>query len=156
MLIIIAAMTLIVTTVSANPPDRFVVYDDTPYILADCGDFLVENQPDYTFQITLFYDNDGNLEKVHQLWYGDDVLVNMDTNQSISSSFHNSAVIYPNEVTVHQGGVFWHITLPHQGLVFFQSGHYIAIDYDQNPPTEETFTGVTNLDGAALCSLLSD
>lgn len=153
-LIVIVAMTMSVMVVLAIPPDRIEFSENTPYLVADCGDFSVINYPETTLQLTFFYDNQGNLKRVNQLWFGEDNLTNSVSGSVISSSFHNYAVIDVNEVTVHQGGIFWHVTSPHQGQVFFETGHYIIEDYDQPQPTI-TFSGVSNLDVAALCSLLS-
>lgn len=153
-IIAISALTLTVMVALAVPPDRVEFTDATPYLVADCGDFEVINYPDYTFQLTFFYDSEGNLERVNQFWFGDDNLTNSVSGDVYSSQFHNHAVFNVNDLTVHQGGVFWHVTSPHQGQVFFESGHYIVEDYNQPEPTI-TFTGVSNLDVTALCSLLS-
>jgi hypothetical protein len=149
-----AALTLSVMIALATPPERVEFTDDTPYVVADCGNFEVINYPDYTFQLIFFYDSEGNLERVNQFWFGDDNLTNSVSGSFIRSPFHNHAVFDVNELTVHQGGIFWHVTTPHEGHVFFETGHYIVQDYDQPEPTI-TFTGASNLDTVALCSLLS-
>jgi hypothetical protein len=153
-LIAIGALALAVMVALAVPPDRLELSENTPYLVTDCGDFLIMNYPETTLQLTFFYDNLGNLKKVNQFWFGEDNLTNSVSGRVITSSFHNHAVFDVKDVTVHQGGVFWHVTSPHQGQVFFESGHYIVEDYNQ-PEPNITFTGVSNLDITALCSLLS-
>lgn len=151
----ISALTLTVMVALAIPPDQVEFTDATPYRVADCGDFEVINYPDYTFRLTFFFDSEGDLERVNQFWFGEDNLTNSVSGDVVRSPFHNHAVINVNDLTIHQGGVFWHVTSPHQGQVFFESGHYIIENYDQPKPTT-TFTGISNLDITTLCSLLSD
>jgi hypothetical protein len=155
LILAIAALTLTVMVALAFPPDRVEVTEDTPYVLADCGDFEVINYPDYTFRLTFFYDSEGNLERVNQFWFGDDNLTNSVSGNVIRSPFHNHAVFDVNDLTAHQGGIFWHVTAPHEGHVFFETGHYVIEDFDwPEPPI--TLPGVSNLDTVALCSLLSE
>lgn len=153
MMLVIVAMATPVLGAYAAPPDRLKITDNTPYPVADCGAFQVINYPETTLRLTFFYDKDGVLVRVNQLWSGVDVLANSETGYAINSPFTNHAVFDVTDLAVHQGGVFWHVTVPHEGPVFFQSGHYIGLDYT-DPNAELTFTGASKLDIDALCSLL--
>lgn len=151
--LMVFVLALLAGVAYAAPPVRLEFYDDTPYQLADCGDFQVINYPEYTFQYKFFFDNDGNLVRVHQLWSGVDVLTNSVTGYAINSPFTNYAVFNETDFSVHQGGVFWHVIVPHEGQVYFQAGQFASIDYT-DPNAEISFTGATNLDVDGLCSLL--
>lgn len=139
----------------AVPPDPMEIPFNPSYEVADCGTFQVMNHEESTLRLTFFYDGEGNLVRVNQYWSGTDYLTHSETEKSIASNFTNHAVIDLTTSTVRQGGIFWHVTVPHQGPVFFETGQYVILDIE-DPEPDITFHGVSNLDEEALCSLLAD
>lgn len=154
LLLVLVLMAMAVMPVLAVPPDRMEVPYNPTYQVTDCGAFQVINEETSTLRLAFFYDKDGALVRVNQYWSGTDKLTNSVTGASISSDFHNHAVFDVSEDNVRQSGIYWHVTVPHQGPVFFEAGQYVGIGYDQ-PDADITFTGVSALDEDALCALLA-
>ena len=72
--IVVALVLLAVATVPAlAAPPEFLSFDfrDGPYLIADCGDFVVKVEGDTHVDVKLFYDQEGNLIRANSHWAWD-------------------------------------------------------------------------------------
>jgi hypothetical protein len=98
--------------------------------LADCGDFDLRDS--FTFEIegTEFSDDDGNVTRVVQHVGGSDTFYNSVTGESVTGTINSGEIVDFVKGTVTQSGTLGRITVPGEGVFFFDVGKYI-IDFEE-------------------------
>lgn len=135
----------------AKPPDHFkFFYTEPPFVEVTCDGFDVMDNVTADVQESWYYDQDGNLIRMHWHVHGVDHLYNSEAPEKfIEGNFIWNAQIDLVSGKEQYNGNFWHFTVPGYGQVYFESGRFVYQDGDL------VFErGRQNFDEALLCSLL--
>ncbi|MDT8306245.1 MAG: hypothetical protein RRC07_09930, partial [Anaerolineae bacterium] len=141
----VLAMGIVLLTLSsvawaAAPERRSQEVEFEPMPFADCGDFELLYAGTAQFNYTLFYDNGGNLVRVHYHHAGVDRLINAETGKEVAGRYAHMAHD-DLEGTFRETGLFWPITLAGSGATFFAAGH-VTIHYDDTGAVDFNLRGI--------------
>ena len=130
-----AMMAAMASSAAATQP---VVEEDHragTFVLADCGEFQVLDRFVLDGTLQLFYDKEGNLEKIVKVFSGTDTFINSKTGKEIpTTTIHNSVIYDPETELFAINGASFRVTVPGSGAVFLDVGRIV---------TNEDLTNVT-------------
>lgn len=148
--IIVLALSSVVWAAAPQRRSKEVEFEPMP--VADCDDFQLLYAGTARYNYTLFYDNSGNLVRVHYHHAGVDRFINAESGQEVSGKYAHMAHD-DLDGTFRETGLFWPITIAGSGATFFAAGH-VTIHYDDSGVVDFTLRGIEVADLAALCAEL--
>lgn len=114
----------------ANPPVTTSGVETGDAFLADCGAFDLRDSFVFDWNGKLFFDDAGNLTRIVEHVGGSDTFYNSVTGESVTGRINSGETIDFVNGTVTQNGVIGRITVPGEGVFFFDVGKYV-IDFDE-------------------------
>lgn len=127
----LALLLMAALPVAAVPPDRFSLHEEfTDPAVVNCAelwpdefDFVVDNDIVFNTDWTTYFDKAGNPIRLHVHASGEDNLYNRDNPAYVvTGKFHWNFNGDPATIEGTITGVFWQITLPGYGAIFFDAG----------------------------------
>jgi hypothetical protein len=140
---------------AAGPTIVGPVHETSTTKLAKCDGFTIIVESDFEFTLRLFFDEDGNLDRIEETVSGTDTFVNSKTGKAIAAPFHNTAHLNFEAGTGAFAGVIFKVTVPGAGAIFLDVGR-LVLDLESDELTfkagpHQFFDG--DLD--ALCAALA-
>jgi hypothetical protein len=126
----VAVMLVISSAASADTPVHISGTDSEDLFLADCGTFDLRDEFTVVFNGTVFSDPDGNVTRVVEHVGGSDKFYNSVTGESVTGTINSGEILDFVNGTVTQSGTVGRITVPGEGVFFFDVGKYI-IDFEE-------------------------
>jgi hypothetical protein len=126
----LAVVLVISPAASADTPVHISGSDAGDDFLADCGDFDLRDSFTFEFEGTVFSDDDGNVTRVVEHVGGSDTFYNSVTGESVTGTINSGEIVDFVNGTVTQSGTIGRITVPGEGVFFFDVGKYI-IDFEE-------------------------
>ena len=126
----LAVMLVISPAATADRPLHISGTEVDDLFLADCGDFDLRDEFTVEFEGTVFTDDDGNVTRVVEHVGGSDRFYNSVTGKSVTGTINSGEIVDLVNGTVTQSGTIARITVPGEGVFFFDVGKYI-FDFEE-------------------------